>query len=108
MDTSPFSDFKGKEDGFLVLRYGDENGLFDKKLVDDIKDFLDSEDVSYVFKPSHLGMTELGRIIENTNGKINGCTIQLPSLNYHTAFETSTIQSLENYTKVILKLCKKF
>lgn len=106
LDTSPYENFENQNTGFLVLRKGDENGKFDLNLVQHIEDFLKNEEISFTYKPSSNGMTELGRISTESNGKINGTTLQLPSLNYHTTYETSTIKSLENYTKVIDKLSK--
>lgn len=104
LDTSPYSDFKGKKDGFLTLRYGDENGGFNSELVENIKKTLEKEEISYDFKPDYMGRTELGRISTETKGKINGTTLQIPTLNYHTTYETTTIESLENYLKIIKKL----
>jgi len=102
LDTSPYSNLEKYEKGFLTLRHGDENGGFDEKLVTQIKNILEKEKIPFDFKPSYLGKTELGRISTESCGKINGATIQIPTMNYHTSFETATIKSLENY----LKICK--
>lgn len=107
LDTSPYENFNGKDKGFLVLREGDENGDFDLNMVEDMKLFLNSNKIPFYFKSKTNGMTELGRVSSESKGKINGITLQLPSLNYHTTYETSTIESLENYTKVILNLLEK-
>mgnify|MGYP006284243399 FL=1 len=107
LDTSPYHSFKDKEDGFLVLRHGDERSGFDEDLIREIRKILDNGGVPYNFKPSHMGKTELGKVSKETGGKINGATIQLPSLNYHTSYETSTFESLKNYIKVIAHLASK-
>ncbi len=107
LDTSPYTSFKGKEKGFLTLRYGDENGGFDLELVEDIKKTLIKKKIPYDFKPSFIGMTELGRVSAESKGKIKGTTLQLPSLNYHTTYETSTLESLGNYLEIVEHLCKK-
>jgi len=101
LDTSPYPDFIGKENGFLVLRHGDERSGFNENLVGDMKSYLDKENIAYDFKPSFLGRTELGKVAIESQGRLNGATLQLPTLNYHTTYETSTIKSLENYVKVI-------
>ena len=104
LDTSPYDSFEDKKEGFLTLRYGDENGGFDSKLVEKIKSLVESNDISYDFKPSFMGKTELGRISTETKGKINGTTIQLPTLNYHTSHETCELKGIENYAKILVKL----
>jgi putative aminopeptidase FrvX len=104
LDTSPYENFNNKKEGFLTLREGDENGMFDKELLLNIKKIIKNYKVPIHFKPSNTGMTELGRITSISNGKYTGITIQLPTMNYHTTFETSTFESLENYYKIIKKL----
>ena len=46
---------------------------------------------------AQLGSTELGRLVEGTEGKWNGATVQIPTLMYHTSNETTTSQAIENY-----------
>ena len=104
LDTTPYKNFKGKEEGFLVLRKGDENGSFDETLGLEIEEFLKLQNIPFTYKPSDNGMTELGRISSESNGKINGTTLQIPTTNYHTSSESTTLKSLENYFKVIKKL----
>jgi hypothetical protein len=106
LDTSPYESFDDYPKGFLVLRKGDENGEFDLKLVKVLRDFLDSNGEPHVFKPSDIGKTELGRVIKHTKGKINGVTLQLPTKNYHTSYETSSVKCLKNYCNIIRKLSK--
>ncbi len=108
IDTSPYFNFDGKENGFLTLRHGDERGGFDKLMVEDIKSIMIKEEIPYDFKPSFLGRTELGKTALETNGKINGVTLQIPTMNYHTSYETSTLKSLENYAKIIDYIDKNF
>ncbi len=107
LDTTPYENFNGKEKGFIVLRKGDENGSFNLELVENMHEFLESQNIPIYYKPSNIGMTELGRISTKSSGKYNGATIQIPSMNYHTSYETTTIESLENYLRIIEKLSKK-
>ncbi|MDA3855618.1 MAG: hypothetical protein PF569_05130, partial [Candidatus Woesearchaeota archaeon] len=101
LDTSPYENFNNKKVGFLTLRKGDENGKFNIELVNQIEKILIENSVSINFKSSKKGITELGRMSSESNGKLNGATIQLPTMNYHTTYETSTMKSLENYFKII-------
>lgn len=107
LDTSPYDSFENKKEGFLTLRYGDENGGFNSSLVEKIKLLVESYDIPYDFKPSFMGKTELGRISTKTKGKINGTTIQLPTLNYHTSHETCELKGIENYAKILVKLLEE-
>lgn len=107
LDTSPYDSFENKKEGFLTLRHGDENGGFDSQLVEKIQNKLEKSNIPYDFKPSFMGKTELGRVSTETKGKINGTTIQLPTLNYHTSHETCELKGLENYSKVLVQLFEK-
>lgn len=104
LDTSPYENFNNKDTGFLTLRHGDERGGFDNNLVEEIKNILEKNKIPFDFKPSFLGRTELGQTSKKTNGKINGTTLQIPTTNYHTTYETTTIESLKNYLKSIEEL----
>ncbi len=106
LDTSPYENFNEYEKGFLTLREGDENGTFNLDLVNKIEEFLKKQKVPIHFKSKEMGMTELGRISTESKGKFNGASIQLPTLNYHTNYETSTFESLGSYLKVIKELSK--
>lgn len=104
LDTSPYSNIENEKSGFLTLRYGDENGGFNSELVLKIKSILEENQINFDFKPSFLGRTELGRVSSESQGKVNGSTLQLPSMNYHTVFETCSKTSLENFVFIIEKL----
>ncbi|MFW6285537.1 MAG: hypothetical protein ACOC16_00025 [Nanoarchaeota archaeon] len=104
LDTSPFEKLEEYPKGFLVLRKGDEMGRFDIKLTNEILNYFIKNNIPYIFKPSNIGKTELGKIIYKTQGKINGTTIQIPTKNYHTTYETSFIENLQNYIKIIKKV----
>lgn len=107
LDTSPYLSLDEKERGFLTLRNGDERGIFDEKLGKKIKQITKEKKIPYHLKSPDTGKTELGTVIKETKGKINGTTIQLPTTNYHTTYETCTKESLKNYYRVIRELSKK-
>lgn len=107
LDTSPYADFIDKDEGFLVLRYGDERNGFDQELTNEIKKKLEIENIAFEFKPSFMGRTELGKVSKETKGLINGTTLQIPTTNYHTTYETATLASLRNYFKIIHMLQNK-
>jgi len=104
LDTSPYDNFDDKCDGFIVLRKGDENGDFNLDLVKKIENLAINLMIPFEYKSNKNGMTELGRISTVSKGKYTGTTLQIPSMNYHTTYETSTLSSLENYIKLIIKL----
>ena len=49
-------------------------------------------------------MTELGRIIKATKGAINGTTLQLPTIGYHTVEETTTKKSIDAMIDILQRL----
>jgi hypothetical protein len=104
IDTSPYLGLDEKPRGFLTLRNGDERGGFDEKQFREIKRILKRKNIPIDLKPSDTGNTELGKLTKETKGKINGITLQLPTTNYHTTYETCTKESLKNYYRVIKKL----
>lgn len=121
LDTTPYKYMHSIDKGLVVLRNKDEEGIFNKKLVNEIRTICEKENIPFEFKdevienknlmlekqgeePKKFGHTELGRLVENTKGKINGVTIQIPSTNYHTNKELSSMKSLTNYYKLLEKL----
>lgn len=118
LDTSPYKYVHSIDKGFVVLRNRDEDGVFNPQLVKEMSDICQRENIDFEFKdvvienmnkileeqgeePKKFGHTELGRLVENTNGKLNGVTIQLPSTNYHTNEELSSKKALENYYRLL-------
>lgn len=51
-----------------------------------------------------LGTTELGRIIHATKGEIQGTTLQLPTIGYHTVNETTSIKSLQSMITILSRM----
>jgi len=120
LDTTPYDTTGALQEGLIVLRNKDEHGIFNSDLVDSLRATCDREGIRYEFKdefieaqnarlpegskPKKLGRTELGRIVKHTNGRYNGATIQLPTINYHTNRETTSELALQNYYQTLLKL----
>ena len=53
-------------------------------------------------KPYSLGRTELGRLVAETSGQINGTTLQIPSTNYHTPNETASLSSIAAVIELLM------
>jgi len=120
LDTTPYDNTRAISEGLIVLRNKDENGEFNQDLVQRLRTVCDSQGIKYEVKdevieaknaqlpsgtePKKLGKTELGRIIKNTSGKLNGTTIQLPTTNYHTNHETTSELALNNYYEALKRL----
>jgi hypothetical protein len=47
---------------------------------------------------------ELGRIISATKGAIQGTTLQIPTINYHTTNETARAKSITQAIKILRNL----
>ncbi len=107
LDTSPYLGQAVIEEGHIVFRGRDMSGEFNQSLVQLLRDR--AEDLSYPYQVKdevmlaagktveQLGSTELGRLVQNTEGKWNGATVQIPTLMYHTSNETTTTRAIENY-----------
>ena len=119
LDTSPYKEVEDINRLDVVLRNRDENGVFRSPLKNKIKNICIENNISYHFKDSYLknimkqnetkgslGITELGRIIHATKGSIQGTTLQLPTIGYHTVEETTTTKSIESMISILNELYK--
>lgn len=117
LDTSPYSNIDDINNLDVVLRNRDENGVFRSPLKNKIKKIVLNNKINYHYKDAYLknimksnnvkgslGVTELGRIIKATKGKIQGTTLQLPTIGYHTVEETTTIKSIESTIKILSEI----
>ncbi len=117
LDTSPYSNIDDINNLDVVLRNRDENGIFRSPLKNKIKKIVLNNKINYHYKDAYLknimksnnvkgslGVTELGRIIKATKGKIQGTTLQLPTIGYHTVEETTTIKSIESTIKILSEI----
>lgn len=117
LDTSPYSNIEDINHLDIVLRNRDENAYFRSPLKNRIKNICIEEKINYHFKDAYLknqythdgikgslGVTELGRIIKATKGNIQGTTLQLPTIGYHTVEETTTKKSINSMIDILEKL----
>jgi putative aminopeptidase FrvX len=117
LDTSPYKNVEDIQHLDVVLRNRDENGVFRSSLKNNIKNICIENNINYHFKDAYLknlmsqnntkgslGVTELGRIIHATKGVIQGTTLQLPTIGYHTVEETTTKKSIDSMILILSKL----
>jgi putative aminopeptidase FrvX len=117
LDTSPYPTLAEIRDIDIVIRHRDANAVFRSPLKNKIKKIADKEKIKYSFKDSYLkakmskngnkvslGTTELGRLIHATKGEIQGTTLQIPTIGYHTVHETTTKKSVESMITILTKL----
>lgn len=107
IDTSPYQKQETIERGPVVFRNRDKSEVFNPALVSVLKGRCAALDMPYTVKDEmlleegkaieELGSTELGRLIQGTQGRWSGATVQIPTLMYHTSNETTTAQAIENY-----------
>ena len=54
-----------------------------------------------------LGTTELGRLIHASKGEIQGTTLQIPTIGYHTVHETTTKRAVESMITILKNIYVK-
>jgi putative aminopeptidase FrvX len=117
LDTSPYSKINDIDTLDIVLRNRDQNGYFRSPLKSKMKKIAIEHKINYHFKDAYLknlasqkngksllGVTELGRVIEETKGELQGATLQVPTIGYHTAEETTKMKSIDAMIKIMSEL----
>ncbi len=117
LDTSPYKTLDEIQNIDIVLRNRDANALFRSPLKKKITKIAQKEGIRFDYKDIYLkykieqnegkgsiGVTELGRLIAATKGSIQGTTLQIPTIGYHTANETTTIKSVGSIITVLKRL----
>lgn len=121
VDTSPFPDFKAACEQHLVLRHQDANATFNAKLTQNLETLCKGKGYSFLYKddyvkahnqtliakgeaPSSLGSTEMGRIIQSSQGLVDGTTLQIPTSGYHTMEESAPVPSVLAFLDVLQTL----
>jgi putative aminopeptidase FrvX len=111
LDTSPYASETEAEAQHLVLRHRDSNATFHADMVRELENSCQILGIRYSFKDDYIekknhqrraegkstfsvGSTELGRIINASNGLIQGATLQVPTTGYHTTEESCAIASV--------------
>ncbi|MDD2651767.1 MAG: peptidase M42 [Sulfurimonas sp.] len=119
LDTSPYPTLEEIRNIDIVLRHRDSNAIFRSALKNKIKKIAIKEKIKFNFKDTYLknkmrkngtvsslGTTELGRLIHATKGEIQGTTLQIPTIGYHTVNETTTTRAIESMITVLKQLYK--
>jgi len=114
LDTSPYREKTPIQNNTIVLRNRDKSGVFNAQLLQQIKQRCADLSLSYQVKDEYflslglstkdLGSTELGRLVLETEGKWNGATIQIPTTEYHTSYETTSKGCIESYYRLLSNL----
>jgi len=117
LDTSPYKTMEDLKNIDVVLRNRDENGYFRSPLKTKIKKIAIKNKIKYHYKDEYLknimkqnniktplGITELGRIIHASKGQIQGTTLQIPTIGYHTVKETAKRESVDSILLILRKL----
>lgn len=118
LDTSPYPTRENADTQHIVLRNKDANAVFSSPLGQKIREICDSLSITYGYKdqfiesinvdlvaqnlsPYSLGSTEMGRLVNASQGTIQGTTFQLPTTGYHTTAETVSMSAVMNAIKVL-------
>ena len=120
LDTSPYPSLEEIRNIDIVLRHRDSNAVFRSPLKDKIKKIAAKEKIKYNFKDTYLkdkmlknghrvslGTTELGRLIHASKGEIQGTTLQIPTIGYHTVHETTTKRAVESMITILKNIYVK-
>ena len=117
LDTSPYRENNPVNNGWIVLRNRDKSALFNLELVGKLKERADNLGIFYQVKDEYfyslgletkdLGSTELGRLAMETQGRLNGATIQIPTTEYHTSYETTSRRCIESFYALLHDLLIK-
>ncbi len=117
LDTSPYSSLDDIASLDIVLRNRDSNAVFRSPLKHKMKNIAQKEKINYHFKDTYLknimkqngvkgslGTTELGRLIYATKGEIQGATLQIPTIGYHTVNETTSQRAVQSLITILKQL----
>ncbi|MEM6812699.1 MAG: hypothetical protein AAF549_09565 [Pseudomonadota bacterium] len=111
LDTSPYREKDPIQNNMVVLRNRDKNGIFNPELTQKLIERCDYLFLPYQVKDDYflklgltvenLGSTELGQLVKGTEGRWNGATIQIPTTEYHTSYETTSRGCIESYYRLL-------
>ncbi len=121
LDTSPYDTREEAELQDIVLRNRDANARFRSYMLKNLKNFCHKNNINFSCKDIYiqeknkilkennkpllsLGSTELGRIIKESKGSVQGTTLQIPTTGYHTIEETTSIRSLKSVLYILKNL----
>ncbi|MFP4519679.1 MAG: hypothetical protein ACLFQ5_09495 [Oceanicaulis sp.] len=118
LDTTPFDDGAAALAGAVILRRRDATARFDVDAVRRLESAASGGGAPIIFKdsfierendararrgqsPKSMGLTELGRIARESDGRYTGATLQLPTFNYHSNNESTTPRALTAFVRTI-------
>lgn len=121
LDTTPFDGSATSLAGAVILRRRDATAAFDEDMVTRIESAASSVGSPIIFKdsfldaenkardrrgetPKSLGLTELGKIIQASEGAFTGATLQVPTFNYHSNQESTTPRALCQFARTLFAL----
>lgn len=120
-DTSPFEDGAAALAGAVILRRRDAYASFNTQAISTLEAAAGRAGAPMIFKDSFIarendararrdqplksmGATELGRITADSQGAYTGATLQLPTRNYHSNEETTSVKALTAYVRTLLEI----
>ena len=111
LDTSPYREKTPIQNYYVVLRERDKHAPFHADLVKNLVKRCERLTLPYQVKDRYflsqgldvdaLGSTELGRLVAETQSRWNGATIQIPTTEYHTSFETTSRGCIDNVYRLL-------
>lgn len=121
LDTSPYPDRETANQQLVVLRRRDANAEFNQETTNIVEELCCSNAITYTFKdafiteqnqlavqsglkPQSLGSTEMGRITSASNGLVHGTTLQIPTTGYHTMEESASIESVDAFLSLLIRI----
>lgn len=121
LDTSPYDTRAQADVQQIVLRNRDANARFKSPLLKTLKNFCHKYSIDFSCKDVYiqeknkirqqnnqsllsLGSTELGRIVKESHGSIQGTTLQIPTTGYHTVEETASVLSIKTVLFILKNL----
>jgi len=120
-DTSPFDDAAAALAGAVILRRRDTTASFHAGTISRLEGAASQARAPMIFKDSFIarendarmrreqplksiGLTELGQITAESQGAYTGATLQLPTHNYNSNAETTSVKALTAYVRTLLAL----
>jgi len=118
LDTTPFDDGAAALAGAVILRRRDATARFDPEAVRRLETAASGGGAPIIFKdsfierendsrarrgqtPKSMGLTELGRIALDSDGRYTGATLQVPTFNYHSNNESTTPRALTAFVRTL-------
>lgn len=110
LDTTNVEGLIDLNDVDIVFRASDDKADFGKDFVNKLIDVSKKCKVRYYLKTKSKdgsktkNITEIGRLISQSDLLFQGATVQFPSINYHTVEETATVESIKKVIEYLQAL----